>query len=68
MSIVLICASANPWWIPYGGGWVQFVAALALLTIFVLYMIYLLSVIEKLPARWPLIVSDTCYLFIFFIL
>ncbi|ESO82805.1 hypothetical protein LOTGIDRAFT_229821 [Lottia gigantea] len=53
--IVLICASVGMWWLGGGGGWVQFVAALAFVVTIILFIFHFMHIIEKLPGPWVLI-------------
>ncbi|PVD20616.1 hypothetical protein C0Q70_18774 [Pomacea canaliculata] len=63
--LVLICASIDNWY-HLGGGWVQFVAASALVTTVILFIFHFLHLISRLPGRWNLI--EFIYYIVFIIL
>lgn len=49
--LVLICASIE-YWYSIGGGWVQFVAASALVTTLILFIFHFFNIISRLPGPW----------------
>ncbi|XP_041376051.1 plasmolipin-like [Gigantopelta aegis] len=54
--IVLICASVDSiYWYSRGGGWVQFVAASALITVIILFIFHFMHIINRLPGPWTFI-------------
>ncbi|KAK0060894.1 CKLF-like MARVEL transmembrane domain-containing protein 4 [Biomphalaria pfeifferi] len=52
--LVLICASID-WWYSIGGGWVQFVAASALITTVILFIFHFFNLISRVTVRWNFI-------------
>ncbi|XP_046354492.2 plasmolipin-like [Haliotis cracherodii] len=58
--IVLICTSVV-YWVPYGAGWIQFVAVAACVVVALLFIFHFLHIFEKLPGPWPLI-EFVCYI------
>ncbi|GFO41121.1 cklf-like marvel transmembrane domain-containing protein 4 [Plakobranchus ocellatus] len=52
--LVLICASVV-YWNHYGGGWVHFVGASALVITAILFIFHFLNVFSRLPGPWPFI-------------
>ncbi|KAH9491648.1 hypothetical protein Btru_030577 [Bulinus truncatus] len=52
--LVLICASID-YWYHIGGGWVQFVAASALVTTIILFIFHLFDFISHITFRWNFI-------------
>lgn len=63
--LVLICASIDNWY-SLGGGWVQFVAASALVTTAILFIFHFFHIISRLPGPWVLI--EFVYYIVFVIL
>ncbi|KAL8581129.1 hypothetical protein ACOMHN_033577 [Nucella lapillus] len=63
--LVLICASIDNWY-SLGGGWVQFVAASALVTTAILFFFHFFHIISRLPGPWTLI--EFIYYVVFVIL
>jgi hypothetical protein len=52
--LVLICASID-YWYHLGGGWVQFVAASAMVTTIILFIFHFFDIIPRLPGPWHFI-------------
>ncbi|XP_012942126.1 MARVEL domain-containing protein 1 [Aplysia californica] len=53
--LVLICASID-YWYHLGGGWVQFVAASAMIGTIILFLFFFFNVYPRLPGPWNFIV------------
>lgn len=63
--LVLICASIDNWY-SIGGGWVQFVAASAMITTIILFIFHFFNIMSRLSGPWNFIVSLKCGCYVCF--
>ncbi|XP_050399060.1 plasmolipin isoform X2 [Patella vulgata] len=56
LSIIVLICSSIVYWSHLGGGWVQFVAATALITTIILFILHFMHIIHRLPGPWVFIV------------
>lgn len=61
--VIIICVAEEPNFVKRGGVWVMLVAAVALLVLIIMFFIYILNVIARMPTWWCLVVSVTSVIY-----